>query len=122
MSSSFPQTNNEGMAAEHKQTGTPSARILLVDDDPVNQMVALGLLRRHGWEAVAASNGEEALRILSKQRFDLILMDLQMPVMDGPEATRRIRQIAPDAHILVLTTYATDEFIFKALRAGAQGY
>jgi DNA-binding NarL/FixJ family response regulator len=42
--------------------------------------------------------------------------------MDGPEATRRIRERAPDARILVLTTYATDEFIFKALRAGAQGY
>jgi DNA-binding NarL/FixJ family response regulator len=49
-------------------------------------------------------------------------MDLQMPVMDGPEATRRIRDRAPDARILVLTTYATDEFIFKALRAGARGY
>src|SRR5262249_52091612 len=55
-------------------------------------------------------------------RPEVVLMDLQMPAMDGAEATRRIREIAPDAGILVLTTYATDEFIFKALRAGARGY
>jgi two-component system, NarL family, response regulator LiaR len=52
----------------------------------------------------------------------VVLMDLQMPLIDGAEATRQIRSRFPDARILVLTTYATDEFIFKALRAGAQGY
>ena len=120
MSSSFPQTNNEGMAAEHKQTGTPSARILLVDDDPVNQMVALGLLRRHGWEAVAASNGEEALRILSKQRFDLILMDLQMPVMDGYQTASVIRQNEAQASSVSTACETTDALQTQAGRRSAR--
>jgi len=79
------------MAGEKNSPSTPRARILLVDDDPVNQMVALGLLRRHGWEAVAAGNGKEALQILANQTFNLILMDLQMPEMDGIETTTAIR-------------------------------
>ncbi|HEU5101464.1 MAG TPA: response regulator transcription factor [Roseiflexaceae bacterium] len=69
-----------------------------------------------------AANGQEAIELFTKLLPDVVLMDLQMPVIDGPEATRRIRELSPDAHILVLTTYATDEFIFKALRAGARGY
>src|SRR5437667_2564106 len=90
MSSSLSQTGGQG--AHKRPSGGASARILLVDDDPVNQVVALGLLRRHGWEAVAASNGREALRILAGQSFDLILMDLQMPEMDGYQTASVIRQ------------------------------
>ena len=92
MSPPLSRTNNEGAPAERKPSGG-RARILLVDDDPVNQMVALGLLRRHGWEAVAAANGKDALQILAKQSFDLILMDLQMPEMDGYQTASVIRQI-----------------------------
>jgi two-component system, NarL family, response regulator LiaR len=69
-----------------------------------------------------AANGQAAIELFAQLQPDVVLMDLQMPVMDGPEATRRIRELSHDARILVLTTYATDEFIFKALRAGAQGY
>src|SRR5256884_2871916 len=93
MSSPASQTHSEGTAEKTKQTGPAPARILLVDDDPVNQVVALGLLRRRGWQAVAAGNGREALRILAGQSFDLILMDLQMPEMDGYQTASVIRQI-----------------------------
>ena len=92
MSSPASQTHSEGTAEKAKQTGPAPARILLVDDDPVNQVVALGLLRRRGWQAVAAGNGREALRILAGQSFDLILMDLQMPEMDGYQTASVIRQ------------------------------
>src|SRR6266540_5169483 len=83
MNSPVSPTPNEGLATEKKKDGAAPARILLVDDDPVNQMVALGLLRRRGWEAIAAGNGKEALEILTRQSVNLILMDLQMPEMDG---------------------------------------
>jgi len=92
MSSPTPQTNTQGTPPAPKPAGTGPARILLVDDDAVNRMVALGLLRRHGWEAVAAANGREALQILAKQNFNLILMDLQMPEMDGYETASAIRR------------------------------
>ena len=93
MSPPVSRTNEEGAPGAQKPSDSGRARILLVDDDPVNQMVALGLLRRHGWEAVAAANGKDALQILAKQSFDLILMDLQMPEMDGYQTASVIRQL-----------------------------
>src|SRR6266567_1801349 len=92
MNSPVSPTQREGPAADPKSAGASPARILLVDDDPVNQMVALGLLRRRGWEAIAAGNGKEALQVLAQQRFDLILMDLQMPELDGFQTATIIRQ------------------------------
>ncbi len=92
MSSSVSPTGNPPSSPQAGQAGSASARILLVDDDPINQMVALGLLRRRGWEATAAANGKEALQVLAQQRFDLILMDLQMPELDGFQTATIIRQ------------------------------
>jgi CheY-like chemotaxis protein len=92
MSSSASPTGKPTISPQAGQAGTASARILLVDDDPINQLVALGLLRRRGWEATAAANGKEALQVLAQQRFDLILMDLQMPELDGFQTASIIRQ------------------------------
>ena len=92
MSSTVSPTGNPSASPHTGQTGGASARILLVDDDPINQMVALGLLRRRGWEATAAANGKEALQVLEQQQFDLILMDLQMPELDGFQTASIIRQ------------------------------
>ena len=92
MSPSVSPTGNPTTSPQTGQAGSAPARILLVDDDPINQMVALGLLRRRGWEATAAANGKEALQVLAQQRFDLILMDLQMPELDGFQTASIIRQ------------------------------
>lgn len=70
----------------------------------------------------AASDGAEALDLVSELTPDVVLMDLKMPVMNGIEATRRIRRDNPMTRVLVLTTYDDDEWLFDAIRAGASGY
>jgi len=69
-----------------------------------------------------AANGAEALVLVEETRPDVVLMDLRMPEVDGVEATGRIRAQHPDVRVVVLTTYADDESVFAALRAGARGY
>jgi two-component system, sensor histidine kinase and response regulator len=73
----------------------PSAgfNILLAEDNPVNQRVASGILEKHGHTVIAVDNGAQALQALKMQQFDLVLMDLQMPEMDGFSATSAIRQL-----------------------------
>nr|WP_245703346.1 response regulator transcription factor [Streptomyces lushanensis] len=81
----------------------------------------LGLLP--GIEVVgAAKDGEEAVALVAELRPDVVLMDLRMPRCDGVEATRRIRAEHPGTQVVVLTTYADDDSLFAALRAGARGY
>ncbi|MEA3349284.1 MAG: response regulator transcription factor [Chloroflexota bacterium] len=69
-----------------------------------------------------AYNGAEALELIPKTKPDIVLMDLKMPVMNGIIATRKISETHPDIHVLVLTTYDDDEWIFDAIRSGAAGY
>jgi DNA-binding NarL/FixJ family response regulator len=99
-------------------------RILIVEDQRIVREGLIAVLEDEDEIEIVgeAPNGQEAITAFARLKPDVVLMDLQMPVLDGPEATRQIRELNPDARILVLTTYATDEFIFKALRAGAKGY
>ncbi|MFB6842165.1 response regulator [Streptomyces sp. NPDC056361] len=81
----------------------------------------LGLLP--GIEVVgSARDGEEAVELTAAHEPDVVLMDLRMPRCDGVEATRRIRELFPGTEVVVLTTYADDDSLFPALRAGARGY
>lgn len=99
-------------------------RILIVDDHPVVRagMVAL-LSELEDLDVVGeAGNGAEAIALVPKLAPDVVLMDLRMPVMDGAEATARLRA-QPDApEVLVLTTYDTDADIVRAVESGARGY
>jgi DNA-binding NarL/FixJ family response regulator len=99
-------------------------RVLLADDQRlVRESLAtlIGLL--DGLELVAtASDGEEACDLAAAHHPDVALMDLRMPRMDGIEATRRMRERAPGTRVIALTTYADDESVLAALRAGARGY
>jgi len=100
--------------------------VLLVEDNAVNRKLATALLEKHGYSAATAQNGKEALEILEGERFDLILMDVQMPVMDGLEATRLIRakERATGGHIpiVALTAHAMKGDRERCLAAGADDY
>ncbi|ANH93844.1 MULTISPECIES: response regulator transcription factor [unclassified Streptomyces] len=100
------------------------ARVVVADDQTVVRegiVMLLGLLP--GVEVVgSAGDGEEAVRLVAEVAPDVVLMDLRMPRCDGVEATRRIRSQHPGTQVVILTTYADDESLFPALRAGARGY
>ncbi len=69
-----------------------------------------------------AADGAESLQVVEQTCPDIVLMDIRMPIMDGVEATRRIRSYFPSTQVLVLTTYSDDDYIVEALKAGAAGY
>lgn len=99
-------------------------RVLLVEDNPVNQLVAKGMLGKLGCEVVVAAHGAEALDQLEFHDFDLVLMDCNMPVMDGYEASRQIRQSGrwPNLPIVALTANAMSEERERCRAAGMSDY
>ena len=101
-----------------------SISVLLVDDHAmVRSGVKAFLVTQPDLSVVGeAGSGEEAIRLAARLIPDVILMDLIMPVMDGVETTRRVKQVSPRSQVVVLTSYHEDEHIFPALRAGALSY
>jgi DNA-binding NarL/FixJ family response regulator len=103
---------------------TTPITILLVDDQALFREGLRTLLSvQPDFEVIGeASNGEEAVREANKKRPAVVLMDLQMPVLDGVAATRQLRSAQPDSKVIVLTTFDDDDYVFEGLRAGAVGY
>jgi len=103
----------------------PAARVLVVDDNPMNLQVAVAMLERLGLAAETAHSGEEALERLARERFEVVLMDEQMPGMDGLEATRRLRAMEDDVTgtpVVALTANADRDAERRCLEAGMDGY
>ncbi len=111
----------DGMAAFFRQL---SIRILLVEDNVINQKVALRFLARLGLDADVVSNGEEAIEEVHRQQYDLMFIDLQMPVMNGFEATRKIRTITniTQPYIVGLTANTVDEQRKASYEAGMNDF
>jgi two-component system, sensor histidine kinase and response regulator len=106
--------------------GRPPLRVLLAEDNRVNQRLALRLLEKRGHLVVLAEDGARAVEELQKQKFDLVLMDVQMPVMDGVEATAavRLREKTTGAHIpiIAMTAHAMEGDRERFLESGMDGY
>jgi len=110
--------------AVDKEVQASSLRILLAEDNATSQKVALQMLKRMGYKADVVANGIEALQALERQLYDLVLMDLRMPEMDGLQATRIIRQRWPDngPKIIAVTAYALQGDKEKCIEAGMDDY
>ena len=113
------------------QTGGPperaSARLLLAEDDLVNQQVALGILNKYGFQADIVGNGGQAVQAVKQGNYDLVLMDIQMPIMDGMQATRTIRGLGNsisnhELPIIALTAHAMSTDRDLCLASGMNDY
>jgi DNA-binding NarL/FixJ family response regulator len=100
------------------------ARVLLADDQTLFRVGLAGLLEADPRIEIVgqAANGAEAVKLAAILRPDVVLMDLQMPEMDGIEATRQIAAANPGVRVLVLTSFELDNYVIQALKAGASGY
>jgi two-component system sensor histidine kinase/response regulator len=122
------QTASPALSVAHsgRQPQSRSLRILLAEDNPVNQAVATRLLEKLGHSLMLANNGHEALSLLSMYSFDLLLIDIQMPEMDGLTATRRIREQEQLTRIrlpiVAMTAHAMNRDRELCLAAGMDGY
>lgn len=97
-------------------------KVLVAEDNPVNQRVCARMLERFGHRTVLASDGHQALALLEKESFDLVLMDIQMPGLDGLEVTRQVRENGNRVAIVALTAHATPGYREHCLSQGMDGY
>ena len=113
-------------AKESDSAEASAARLLLVEDNPVNQRVVLAMLKKKGYKIEVANNGQEALEILehSANPYDLVLMDVQMPILDGLETTRAIRRDGRwvNLPIVAMTAHAMTGDKERCLKAGMDAY
>jgi DNA-binding NarL/FixJ family response regulator len=109
----------EGLSAQQKRT-----RVLIADDHTLFRSGLKGMLARaKGFEVVGeAKTGEEAVKRTAEARPDIVFMDIQMPNMNGIEATRRVVEANPAVGVVMLTMFGDDDSVFAAMRAGARGY
>lgn len=118
------ETELPASSPRDKPEAAKDLHILLAEDNPVNRRMAVLMLKKLGYKADSVGNGREVLQALERQSYDLILMDVQMPEMDGLEATKEIRRRWPlgGPRILALTAHAIAGDREKCLEAGMDGY
>lgn len=107
-----------------QSTTTKTIRILIADDHPIVRQGLVSILEEEPDMAIVgeANNGQEAVNLFQRHQPDITLLDLRMPTMSGVEAIIAIRREFPNACIIMLTIYDTDEAIYQGLRAGAKAY
>lgn len=96
--------------------------ILVVDDEASHRMMLKAHLNEEGFDVIEASDGQEAIDLVGRYFYDLILMDIRMPVMDGVEALTRIKKISPAIPVIMMTAYGSIDSAVEALKTGADDY
>ena len=97
------------------------ASILIVDDDISLCQTMTLILGRKGYAVATATDGPEAIARVKEKPFDMIFMDIKMPLMNGVETCRKIKKIKPEAVVMMMTAYAVEDLVQKALQEGAYG-
>ena len=97
-------------------------KILVIDDEPIVRTSCIRPLSPEGYEVKSASSGKEALELLENEPFNLVLLDLKMPDMDGIEVLKKIKDTWPDTKVVMITGYSTVETAVKTLKLGAFNY
>jgi len=119
-------TTHRSLTSSAACSGAPAnapLAILVAEDNPVNQKVLVQLLQRMGYTATVVSNGVDAVRVATQETFDLVLMDIQMPDMDGIEAMQKIKGVVPySAHFVAVTANALVEERDRLLGTGFDEY
>jgi two-component system, NtrC family, response regulator PilR len=108
------------MAAVNAKTGVNKA--LIVDDEASIRDILVGFFESFGFEAVAAADGEEALKLYSDQTFDIVISDMMMPKMTGMELLQEIKQIDPNVIFILITGYPSMESAIEFIKKGARDY
>lgn len=121
-----PEKNCDSDAPPHPATDLHRLKVLVAEDNPVNQMLTVSVLETAGYQVVLAQNGKEAVECFGREPFDLVLMDVQMPEMDGFEATASIRRLeqktGSHVPIIALTAHALQGDKERCLKAGMNDY
>lgn len=97
-------------------------KILVVDDEDIVRTSCSRTLKPGGFEVKLAKNGREGLKMMSEEKFDLVLTDLKMPDMDGIEVLRRIKEDWPEVEVIIITGYQTVDTAVRAIKLGAFDY
>jgi CheY-like chemotaxis protein len=116
------QTLSAKTASERHAQLLSGLRILVVEDAYENQVLLQRLLAKDGADVKIASNGREGVTTALKHHFDVVLMDIQMPTLDGYGATKELRQAGYNRHIIALTAYAMEEEKQRCIRVGCNGH
>ena len=108
------------MTADQSHAQQPA--LLIVDDEPIVQQSLAEWFRSDGYEVDSAGSAKEALRKVAEGRYDIALVDIKMPGMDGLELQARLAELAPSLTIIMITAFASVDSAVKALKAGAYDY
>ncbi len=119
----MPVNDRGGITHKDINTHLP-LKILVVDDDRTNRLVLNALVVSEGHTAILAQNGAEAVEVYARDRPDIVLMDIMMPVMDGYEATRRIKALSSDGFVPVvfLTALSDDDSLARCIEVGGDDF